>query len=205
LCRTSPETPAVAASLSAGSVSPPDDFGAPLVAVERPRLSTADRVADLDTVDVAAAGPASERLLGILVHRLFEHGDPHAELPGAIEQCRRLLGAAERTVLDDEESLLSRAAAVWISARSRDDVTAALAGSARIFELPFSAALDGSGPIVRGTIDCVVQKPDGSILVVEFKTGRVRPIHQRQLDLYVAAVRQLHPEAPSVVGALLYL
>ena len=152
-----------------------------------------------------AAGPASDRLLGILVHRLFEHGDPHAELPSVIEQCRRLLRAEERIVLDDEESLLSRAAAVWMSARTRDDVAAALAGTARIFELPFSAALDGSGPIVRGTIDCVVQKPDGSILVVEFKTGRVRPIHQRQLDLYVAAVRQLHPEAPSVVGALLYL
>ena len=205
LCRTSPETPAVAASLGPGSVSPPDDFGAPLVAVERPRLSTADRVAEMDTVDVAAAGPASDRLLGILVHRLFEHGDPHAELPNVIEQCRRLLRAEERIVLDDEESLLSRAAAVWMSARTRDDVAAALAGTARIFELPFSAALDGSGPIVRGTVDCVVQKPDGSILVLEFKTGRVRPIHQRQLDLYVAAVRQLHPEAPSVVGALLYL
>jgi ATP-dependent exoDNAse (exonuclease V) beta subunit len=204
LCRTSPETPALAASVSAGSVSPPDDFGAPLVAVERPRLSTADRVAGMDTVDVAGAGPASERLLGILVHRLFEHGDPHAELPGAIEQCRRLLRAEERIVLDDEERLLSRAAGVWMSARTRDDVAAALAGTARVFELPFSAAPDG-GPIVRGTIDCVVRKPDGSILVVEFKTGRVRPIHQRQLDLYVAAVRQLRPEAPSVVGALLYL
>ena len=74
-----------------------------------------------------------------------------------------------------------------------------------MFELPFSATPDGSGPIVRGTIDCLVQKPDGSILVVEFKTGRVRPIHQRQLDLYVAAARQLHPDAPSVVGTLLYL
>ena len=50
-----------------------------------------------------------------------------------------------------------------------------------------------------------VQKPDGSILVVEFKTGRVRPIHQRQLDLYVAAARQLHPDVPSVGGTLLYL
>jgi ATP-dependent exoDNAse (exonuclease V) beta subunit len=74
-----------------------------------------------------------------------------------------------------------------------------------MFELPFSAAPEGGGPIGRGTIDCVVEKPDGSILVVEFKTGRVRPIHQRQLDLYLAAARQLHPEAPAVHGALLYL
>ena len=74
-----------------------------------------------------------------------------------------------------------------------------------MFELPFSATSDGTGPIVRGTIDCLVQKPDGSILVVEFKTGRIRPIHQRQLDLYVAAARQLHPDAPAVAGTLLYL
>jgi hypothetical protein len=42
-------------------------------------------------------------------------------------------------------------------------------------------------------------------VVVEFKTGRPRPIHQRQLDLYVDAARRLHPGAPAVLGTLLYL
>ena len=205
LCRSSPGQPAMAASVSADSASAPDDFGAPLVAAERPRVSTADLVDETDTAGVDRAGPTSDRLLGVLVHRLFEHGDVHAEPADVMRLCRRLLRAEERIALDDEESLLSRAAAVWMNARTRDDVTAALAGAARIFELPFSAAPEGGGPVVRGTIDCVVEKPDGSILVVEFKTGRVRPIHQRQLDLYVAAARQLHPDAPAVHGALLYL
>ena len=203
LCRTAPGEPATAATLSAAGA--PDDFGAPLVAAERPRVSTADLVEETDTADVAATGPASDRLLGVLVHRLFEHGDPQAESAEAIKLCRRLLRTAERIALDDEESLLSRAAAVWMRARTRADVADALAGNARMFEVPFSAALENNVPIVRGTIDCVVEKPDGSILVVEFKTGRVRPTHQRQLDLYVAAARQLHQKAPAVRGTLLYL
>ena len=210
LCRVSEGEPPLPESLSGNGASSPDDFDdfyAPVAAAERPRVSTADRIAETeaDMDDVAPIGPASDRLLGILVHRLFEHGDPHVESEDAIALCRRLLRTEERIALDDTESLLSRAADVWLSARHREDVAAALAGTARIFELPFSATPDGSGPIVRGTIDCLVEKPDGSILVVEFKTGRVRPIHERQLDLYVAAARQLHPTAPSVVGTLLYL
>ena len=205
LCRTSPGKLATAGRLSADGPDAPDDFGPPLVAAERPRVSTGDLVDETDTDDVGPAGPASDRLLGILVHRLFEHGDPLAEPADVIKLCRRLLRAEERIALDDEEIVLSRAAAVWMNARTRDDVKAALAGKTRMFELPFSAVPEGGGPIVRGTIDCAVEKPDGSILVVEFKTGRVRPVHHRQLDLYLAAARQLHPEAPAVHGALLYL
>ena len=41
-----------------------------------------DRGAEADTADVAPTGPASDRLLGILVHRLFEHGDPHVDSAG---------------------------------------------------------------------------------------------------------------------------
>jgi ATP-dependent helicase/nuclease subunit A len=205
LCRTAQGGATVAATLSAGEPSAPDDFGAPRVAADRPRLPAGDLVDETDTAGVSGAGPATDRLLGILVHRLFEHGDPETEPADVISLCRRLLRAEERLTLDDEESLLSRAAAVWTNARARQDVAAALAGKARMFELPFSAAPERGGPVLRGTIDCMVEKPDGSILVVEFKTGRVRPIHQRQLDVYVAAARQLHPDAPAVRGALLYL
>jgi hypothetical protein len=39
--------------------------------------------------------------------------------------------------------------------------------------------------------------------ILEFKTGRPSPSHQRQLDLYVEAVKALFPGAP-VVGRLVY-
>ena len=40
--------------------------------------------------------------------------------------------------------------------------------------------------MLRGRIDCPMERPDGSIVVVEFKTGKPRDDHRRQLELYVA-------------------
>ena len=57
--------------------------------------------------------------------------------------------------------------------------------------------------MLRGTIDCLVRADDGSVTVVEFKTGRPRASHQSQLDIYVEAVRALVPDA-SVTGRLVY-
>jgi ATP-dependent exoDNAse (exonuclease V) beta subunit len=45
--------------------------------------------------------------------------------------------------------------------------------------------------IVRGTVDCLIQGADGTITVLEFKTGRVRPEHRVQLDVYRRAAAQL--------------
>jgi RecB family endonuclease NucS len=62
---------------------------------------------------------------------------------------------------------------------------------------------EGASVVLRGTIDCLIQKDDGCVVVVEFKTGRRRPSHQRQLDVYVEAARALFPGAP-VEGRLVY-
>ena len=39
--------------------------------------------------------------------------------------------------------------------------------------------------IVRGSIDCLVIHPDGTVRVLEFKTGAPRPEHAHQLDIYL--------------------
>jgi ATP-dependent exoDNAse (exonuclease V) beta subunit len=74
-----------------------------------------------------------------------------------------------------------------------------------MYEVPFSMMVRRSNApvLLRGTIDCVVQKDDGSVVIVEFKTGRPSPSHQRQLDLYVEAAAALYPGA-RIVGRLLY-
>jgi ATP-dependent exoDNAse (exonuclease V) beta subunit len=74
--------------------------------------------------------------------------------------------------------------------------------------VPFSLALaddaaDGGGRIVRGAIDCLVRRPDGRVVVVDFKTGAPRAEHEAQLALYVRAVRHLCPTT-AVDGLLLY-
>ena len=53
-----------------------------------------------------------------------------------------------------------------------------------------------AGRVLRGTIDCLVRRPDGSIVVIEFKTGAPSPAHAGQLDLYVAAARAIFPGVP---------
>ena len=71
----------------------------------------------------------------------------------------------------------------------------------RRHEVPFSLlATDGS--ILRGVIDCVV-KHDQGIDVIEFKTGRPQPDHERQLAVYVEAAQALFSEF-HVTGRLIY-
>jgi ATP-dependent helicase/nuclease subunit A len=196
---------ATVARLDSTNAGHPDDFPAPAAALERTRVSTGEWIAEGNTADVVGSGPVSDRILGLLVHRLFEHADAGTDQSAAMELCRRLLRAEERIVVEDTDSLLGRAVTIWLGASARADVAGALAGTARFFEVPFSTSPEAGAAIVRGTIDCLVHKEDGSIVVVEFKTGRPRPIHQRQLDLYVEAARRLHPDAPAIAGALLYL
>ena len=59
------------------------------------------------------------------------------------------------------------------------------------------------GRVRRGTIDCLIRRPDGSIVVIEFKTGSPSPFHQIQLDIYVRAARALFPGA-TVSGQVIY-
>jgi RecB family exonuclease len=55
--------------------------------------------------------------------------------------------------------------------------------------VPFSfEALPGSGDLVRGVVDCLVVAADGSITVLEFKTGQTRGEHQIQAGLYGRAI-----------------
>jgi RecB family exonuclease len=49
------------------------------------------------------------------------------------------------------------------------------------------------GRVLRGTIDCLIRRPDGALVVVEVKTGPPRPAHERQLQAYLGAVQALGP------------
>ena len=149
-------------------------------------------------------GARSDRLLGIIGPRRFEHAESLSalDLSQAAALCRRLLREEELLALEDPDAFAADAARIWVHAHTRADVRDALSGRARLYEVPFSL-VDPAG-IVRGTIDCLVQKDDG-LLVLELKTGRAHSLHQRQLDLYVRAARQLHGDEVPVSGLLLYL
>ena len=157
------------------------------------------------------SGEVRQRAVGRVVHRLIHlfRGRPVAteELE---QRARSVLGMARfREVGTGVEEV--RAAVTLYSRFVLHDDVVQLADQQCLFEVQFSyidpnstQQRPGSASTVwRGTIDCLVRCPDGAMRVLEFKTGRPRPEHRRQLDLYVAAVRVMFPKT-RVAGRLIY-
>ena len=191
-----------------------DDFAAPAHGPVSRRMAAAEYLgidSSNDPGQDEAEGSRSSRLLGVLIHRLFESpsGGGAVAPADASTLARRLIRPDELAVLDDPSALADRAGEIWQRARTRTDVVEALSGIERLHEVSFSmtTGTNGTSTVVRGTIDCLVRKPDGRVTVVEFKTGRARASHRLQLDLYVRAARALAPAAgaPTVDGVLIYL
>ena len=145
--------------------------------------------------------PAREAIVGRLVHRLFQASVSPDDVVLLIDRAAALLGHEERAQLEDVRSALTQSAELYRSLAGREDVLQALGSGSCEYEVPFALAV--SGAVVRGTIDCVVQRPDGSVFVMEFKTGGPQPEHQQQLELYLAAVRTMFPAA-QVDGRIFY-
>ncbi len=165
-----------------------------------------------------------QALAGRLVHRLFHAGvspgDADEDLAAA---ALRLVRPEEQVDIDDIGRLGERAASVYRALAGRPAVRDLLTGGRALYEVPFSLRGPAAGPaggaadvggraggstgagevIYRGTIDCLVERPDGSLVVLEFKTGAPRPAHERQLALYVEAARILFANR-SVDGHLVY-
>jgi RecB family exonuclease len=143
---------------------------------------------------------AEEALTGTLVHRLFASGvDSDGDALEA--RARRLLAPEERAAVADPDRCIRRASDVWSRLRSRPDVAELLVMAVRHHEVPFS--IQDGHHVVRGAIDCLVRKPDGGMLVIEFKTGAPQPAHRAQLDAYVRAATCMFPGV-HVEGRLIY-
>jgi ATP-dependent exoDNAse (exonuclease V) beta subunit len=125
-----------------------------------------------------------------------------------VGQASRLCRAEEIATAGAPEALLHRAARAYLALRERPDVQALLASGTCLFEVPFSlaemdAAASGRPRIVRGAIDCLVWRPDGRVLALDFKTGTRREEHEAQLAVYVRAA-QAFCDTADVEGLLLY-
>jgi ATP-dependent helicase/nuclease subunit A len=162
--------------------------------------------------DIAPARPAgarpeppSDRLLGTIVHRLF-HRQLDANLPQAaiVGLVPLFLRPEESVDVTDLTALSDAVASTYCRLRQRDDVVQLLAQGTCHYEVPFSFRPAGApGVVVRGRVDCLVARPNGSITVVEFKTGRPRPEHESQLKVYLAALNAAMPRR-KVDGCVLY-
>jgi ATP-dependent exoDNAse (exonuclease V) beta subunit len=152
-------------------------------------------------------GDPGDATAGMLVHRLVESrglavtADNEAELTYA----RGLLRPEERASLLDIDATVRTAVASWRGLQNQPEIRRLLGTGRRYHEVPFSLRMESNGaPVVlRGSIDCLIRQENNAIVVLEFKTGQRRPVHQRQLDVYVEAARQTFPEAV-VEGRLVY-
>jgi len=138
---------------------------------------------------------AVDRLVGTLVHRMFQRQlSPVASDAELREAVQRLIRADEAVDIDDEAAVAIAAVEVYSGFRRRPDVAALLAGSRAEYEVPFSFRPPGRpDAVVRGVIDCVVEGADGALTVIEFKTGAPRPEHDVQAGLYADALRAAWP------------
>jgi ATP-dependent helicase/nuclease subunit A len=131
------------------------------------------------------------RLIGTLVHRLLARRLPQAAEVSAVTRLMRdSLRLDERIDLDDVETICARAAGLYATLRDRPDVAALVEGGEWHTEVPFSfVPADRPGELVRGVIDALVIRHDGSVDVLEFKTGAARPDHDWQASFYARAVK----------------
>ncbi len=154
------------------------------------RMSVATAIAETDTLPaVSRPGHHSNRLLGTLVHRLVRRFglDSTADVDAAAVD---LLEPGEIVDIPESATVCAQAANAFRALCSMADVRDLYHGGTALHEVPFTLRLDGR--IVRGTIDCLVVKED-AIVVLEFKTGRERPEHAFQVDLYGKAMQAVHP------------
>jgi ATP-dependent helicase/nuclease subunit A len=145
----------------------------------------------------------SDRLVGSLVHRLLQREGLAVDVNDEwiAERLSTLVRVEESIAIADRDDVIRRAAAAYRAFSTHQELRAVYLSGSAFHEVPFSLSADDR--IVRGTIDCLIQKPDGEIAVLEFKTGRRRAEHEAQTALYQRAAASLFPGS-RVITQLLY-
>ena len=146
----------------------------------------------------------SARLVGTLVHRMFEHAGTLADgkpcgAGGPAVLARASAGACRDAQISDE---VMPEALARFDAIARRPVVARLLASGRTVARG-ALRLAPAGRTRHGTIDTLVIQ-DGVVTVVEIKTGRRAPEHERQLDAVPRSGSAAVPLPMRVDGVLVY-
>jgi ATP-dependent exoDNAse (exonuclease V) beta subunit len=202
VCRPSAAAAAAARTADAPEVFPPAPIVPPVTSTSPHVLAatalTASVAAAPATLPRALASGGHERLVGTLVHRMFQRRvDPALPDEILVTTVASLIGQADLVDLDDPRVTAREAIEVFRALRGRPDVDTLLASGECLYEVPISfLAPDGSGACVRGAVDCVIVRPNGRATVLELKTGRPRPEHEAQAALYAGAVEAAFGAGP---------
>ena len=153
------------------------------------RRDTVAAVSAAEGETLPVRGSDSDRLVGSLVHRMIERYG----LEGGPRDAESLVRPDELVEALERGRVAARAASLYARVCTRADIRSLCGAGRRLHEVPFTMRHEGR--ILRGTIDCLITAPDGGVTILEFKTGRPRPEHRMQLDLYQRAAERMFPGA----------
>ena len=180
---------------------PPIIEVAPIADRATPRMSVVAAIA-VATDTRTDAAPLSDRLIGTLVHRLLQRIGFSEPASATIRDiARRLVRDEEIDESEGVAAIVDAAIAAYASICTRREVRELYAAGRTLHEVPFTATIDGK--TLRGTVDCLVETAPNRLTILEFKTGRPRPEHQAQVDVYLRAMRQAFP-ASTIDAILVY-
>jgi ATP-dependent helicase/nuclease subunit A len=169
----------------------------PVVDATAVRTSVAAVVAQPQLISEYGSGQ-SDLLIGLVVHRLLQRFGVTTAIDEAVlaAAVTGFLRRAHGDAASDPE-FVREVIARFQALRDRPEFKAHFETGLVFHEVPFSFSADGQ--IIRGAIDCLIRQHDGSIRILEFKTGRRRDEHLRQAEIYRRAAAAIFSDTVVVV------
>ncbi len=156
------------------------------------RLRLSADAADFFGEEGAVGVGASERLRGIVLHGILSKVCVPEDLPGAVNE------ALTSGALSGPEAEEARE---WLAGRIRSVSDRGWFPEDRSAVMTECPIADTDGAVWRP--DRVVRRPDGGLIVIDYKFGVRHAAHRKQVGRYVALCRRMG--WPSVEGYLWYL
>jgi ATP-dependent helicase/nuclease subunit A len=163
-----------------------------------------ERVLGIGEPEIASAGAGEESEAGPELRRRFGPGVAvHALLewsarnrwrePGA-DRTRQALREQGLEGSDDQTAMALELSLAFLGSGLREEI-----GDARVSaEVPFVISV--AGTLIRGSIDLLVERPDGSVLVVDYKTDRLNGRDPAEIVSRYSVQRDLYALAAAARG-----
>ena len=187
------EPPAVTDGRTRPAAKPAEWDFLPVADASRSRSSVGALVSSELSGVHASVGAQSDLVVGLLVHRLLQRFGMTGDLDPSIVETK-VAELIRASGIDDEDALpVSREAISRFHTLRRHPRLQVDYETGEVFhEVPFTLSADGQ--MIRGAIDCLIRRPDGSIRLLEFKTGRRREQDTLQAEIYRRAAAAIFPD-----------
>jgi len=161
-----------------------------------------ERVLGIGEPDLAAAdngddpGPELRRRFGpgVAVHALLEWSARNRWREPDADRAAKALAEEGLEASDDGVAMALELSAAFLRSGLREEI-----GNARVgAEVPF--VLSVAGTLIRGSIDLLVERPDGSVLVVDYKTDRLNDRDPAEIVSRYSVQRDLYALAAAARG-----